>query len=62
MIKGMNMTANEIESMILEDIRVDAYFDLYEVERVAEYIANRFAALEAENAKLRGLLDLQAKD
>jgi hypothetical protein len=55
------MDANEIESMILEDIRVDAYFDLYEVEKVAERIAARFAALEAENAKLKDELKL-AKD
>ena len=52
------MTANEIEAMILEDIRVDAYFDFYEVERVAERIARRFAELEAENAKLKDELRL----
>ena len=52
------MTTNEIEAMILEDIRAGAYFDLYEVERVAERIAARFAALEAENAKLKDELRL----
>ena len=52
------MTANEIESMILEDISVDTYLDLYEVEKVAECIARRFAALEAENAKLKDELKL----
>jgi len=54
------MTTNEIEAMILEDIRAGAYFDLYEVERVAERIAARFAALEAENARLRESAELNA--
>jgi uncharacterized small protein (DUF1192 family) len=59
MNKGMtDMIAYEIETMILEDISVDIHFDLCGVDRVAECIANRFAALEAENAKLKAELKL----
>jgi hypothetical protein len=51
------MIAYEIESMIREDVSVDIHFDLNGVERVAESIASRFAALEAENARLRAALE-----
>ena len=52
------MDAYEIETMITEDVSVDIHFDLCGVDRVAEYIAARFAALEAENAKLKDELKL----
>jgi hypothetical protein len=52
------MTAYEIETMIREDVSVDIHFDLCGVEEVAKCIANRFAALEAENAKLKDELKL----
>ena len=50
------MIAYEIETMIREDVSVDIHFDLCGVEEVAKCIANRFAALEAENARLREAL------
>jgi len=50
------MNAYEIETMITEDVSVDIHFDLCGVDRVAGFIAARFAALEAENARLREAL------
>ena len=45
-----------IKLLIEEDVSVDIYGDLYGHERVAEHLAERFAALEKEIAELKAKL------
>lgn len=58
---GIVMDAYDIKTMIEEDVSCDIHGDLYGHERVAEYIAERFAMMQAEIDALRQKLKDQVK-
>lgn len=51
------MGADDIKTMIEEDVRCDIHGDLYGHERVAEHLAERIDALVKENEELKQRLE-----
>ena len=47
----------DIRVMIEQDVKVDIHGDFFGHERVAEYIAEKFAVLVKENEELKAKLD-----